>query len=77
MCTKNDTLANLLLLISLSCNVIASSSGTQQNDTLTEAVLDETGNVDLVDPRVTIIDDLEAVRDGTYGNGAPFTNDRR
>ena len=48
--------ANLLLLISFSSAAIATSSdNTKQNDTSTEAVLDEAGNVDLVDPRVTII----------------------
>ena len=70
--------ANLLLLISLSSAAIASSSDTtQQNDTSAEAVLDETGNVDLVDPRVTIIGSKikEAVRDGSFGDGFPFNND--
>ena len=67
-----------LLLISLSSAAIASSSDTQQqNDTSTEAVLDETGNVDLVDPRVTIMDSKikEAIREGTFGDGAFFTNE--
>ena len=54
---KMTPFANLLLLISLSSTTIASSNDIQQqNDTSTEAVLDETGNVDLVDPRITIID---------------------
>ena len=64
--------------VSLSSTAIASSSdNTQQNDTSAEAVLDETGNVDLVDPRITIIDSKikEAVREGTFGDGAPFTNE--
>jgi len=69
--------ANLLFLISLSSTAIASSSDTQQNDTSAEAVLDETGNVDLVDPRITIIDSKikETIREGTFGDGAPFDND--
>lgn len=71
--------ANLLLLIPLLSTAIASGSDNtqQQNDTSTEAVLDETGNVDLVDPRITLIDSKikEAVLDGTFGDGAPFNND--
>ena len=44
-----------LLLLTLSSDIGASSSDTQQNDTSKEALIDETGNVEMEDPRITII----------------------
>ena len=59
----------LLLTLSLSPDIVASGSDKQQNDTSKEAVLDETGNVEMVDPRITMIESKikEAIRDGRMG----------
>jgi len=68
----------LLLTLSLSSDIVASGSDKQQNDTSKEAVIDETGNVEMVDPRITVMKSKikEAIRDGTYGDGAPFDNSK-